>query len=213
MTDLTIVNVGYRSTNFWVISRGRIRLLVDLGWPGMMGALKANLARMDIPLKQIGHGLATHYHMDHAGLAQELKAEGMRLIVLPNQIEAIPQLKRWMKPSDHYVDISLDGNLDIDFEDSRSLLTGLGLDGQIIATPGHSDDSVSLVLDNGSAFTGDLTFPHMAPEEYARLVASSWERLRQLGVRQVYPGHGPVQPIPGITVDAGQRPATKGSDM
>jgi hypothetical protein len=35
----TIVNVGYRSTNFWVVSAGRSRLLVDLGWPGMVGQL------------------------------------------------------------------------------------------------------------------------------------------------------------------------------
>ena len=41
----TIVNVGYRSTNFWVVSAGTSRLLVDLGWPGMIQPLLANLAR------------------------------------------------------------------------------------------------------------------------------------------------------------------------
>ncbi|MFN2221982.1 MAG: hypothetical protein ACK2UH_05490 [Candidatus Promineifilaceae bacterium] len=39
MTDVTIVNVGYRSTNYWVVSAGRSRLLVDLGWPGSMGRM------------------------------------------------------------------------------------------------------------------------------------------------------------------------------
>ena len=29
---LSILNAGYRSTNYWVVSRGRARLLVDLGW-------------------------------------------------------------------------------------------------------------------------------------------------------------------------------------
>jgi hypothetical protein len=33
----TIVNVGYRSTNYWIISSGSSRLLVDIGWPGTMG--------------------------------------------------------------------------------------------------------------------------------------------------------------------------------
>jgi ribonuclease/clavin/mitogillin len=33
---VTIVNVGYRSTNYWVVSAGTSRLLVDLGWPGTM---------------------------------------------------------------------------------------------------------------------------------------------------------------------------------
>ena len=49
----TIVNVGYRSTNFWVVSAGRNRLLVDLGWPGMAGALFANLERMGVPLDEL----------------------------------------------------------------------------------------------------------------------------------------------------------------
>lgn len=35
MTTMTIVNVGYRSTNDWGGSAGRSRLLVDLGWPGI----------------------------------------------------------------------------------------------------------------------------------------------------------------------------------
>jgi endoribonuclease LACTB2 len=196
MPELTIVNVGFRSTNFWVLSCGTSRLMVDLGWPGRMGTLRANLNRMDIPLKEIGHGLATHYHMDHAGLAQELKDAGMRLIVLPNQRAAIPEMKRWMKPGDHYTELSLDGNLDLAFEDSRSLLTGLGMPGEILPTPGHSDDSVSVVLDDGSAFTGDLTFPSMAPAEAVQVVGESWARLRQLGAQRIYPGHGPIQPLP-----------------
>lgn len=78
----TIVNVGYRSTNFWVVSHGKSRLLVDLGWPGTMGQLQQQLTRMDVPLGEIKFGVATHYHIDHAGLAQELKALGMRLIVV-----------------------------------------------------------------------------------------------------------------------------------
>ncbi|HUM71964.1 MAG TPA: MBL fold metallo-hydrolase, partial [Chloroflexota bacterium] len=73
--SLTIVNVGYRSTNYWVVSAGRSRLLVDIGWPGTLGAMKANLKRMGIPLHEIRYALATHYHIDHAGLAEELKRE------------------------------------------------------------------------------------------------------------------------------------------
>ena len=70
---LTIVNVGYRSTNFWVLSVGRSRFLVDLGWWGMFGALEKELRRKDIPLAEITHGFATHFHGDHAGAAQDLE--------------------------------------------------------------------------------------------------------------------------------------------
>src|SRR5512143_2858518 len=109
----TITNVGYRSTNYWVISAGRSRLLVDLGWPGTMGTLRANLRRMDVPLEEIHYGLATHYHIDHAGLAQELKQAGVPLLVLDVQAGAIALMKRFTKPQDHYVDITLHDNVTI----------------------------------------------------------------------------------------------------
>ena len=74
MADVTIINVGYRSTNYWVVSAGTSRLLVDLGWPGTLGQLLATLKRMDVPLRDLRYGLATHYHPDHAGLAQDTPA-------------------------------------------------------------------------------------------------------------------------------------------
>src|SRR2546423_8375871 len=95
---VTIVNVGYRSTNYWVVSAGMSRILVDLGYPGTLGMMRANLARMDVPLGQIRYALATHYHIDHAGLAEELKQLGVTLLVLETQVNAIPVMKTWTKP-------------------------------------------------------------------------------------------------------------------
>ena len=191
----TIVNVGYRSTNFWVVSAGTSRLLVDLGWPGMFGTLAANLERVDIPLREITHGLATHYHLDHAGAAQDLKNGGMRLIVTEEQVAAIPQMKRHVKDADAYTEIALDDNIVISCAAGRATLAALGIDGQIVHTPGHSDDSVSLLLDGGAVFTGDLTHPAFVTEETADQVRQSWQRLQALGATTVYAGHGPVRPI------------------
>jgi glyoxylase-like metal-dependent hydrolase (beta-lactamase superfamily II) len=189
----TIVNVGYRSTNFYVVSAGRSRLLVDLGWPGTFDTLQANLARKDVPLSEIRYGLATHYHMDHAGLAQELKLAGVPLLIISGQEPAIPLMKQHMKPADRFVDITLHDNVTIAAEGSRTFLAAIGIEGQIVHTPGHSDDSVSLLLDNGAVFTGDLTHPAVATEETAAEVARSWATLRDLGATTVYPGHGPVR--------------------
>ena len=190
---ITIVNVGYLSTNYWVISSGKSRLLVDLGYPGTMGTLEARLKQMDIPLKEIKYALATHYHIDHAGLAQELKMAGVGLLVLETQVAAIPLMKQFTKPQDHYVDILLDGNLTIRFTESRPLLGEIGIPGEILSTPGHSDDSVSLLLDDGSVFTGDLP-----PEEYAwgeagELVKASWNLLSRKGARKIHPAHGDIR--------------------
>ena len=194
----SIVNVGYRSTNFWVLSSGRQRLLVDLGWWGMFNALTANLERMDIPLPEITHGIATHYHGDHAGAAQDLKNAGMRLIVAEEQVAAIALMKRHAKESDHYTDITPEGNLVVSCAESRALLATLGFAGQFVHTPGHSDDSISVLLDSGEVFTGDLTWPTFATEETMELVMNSWARLHALGARTVYLGHGPVRPMPAV---------------
>jgi glyoxylase-like metal-dependent hydrolase (beta-lactamase superfamily II) len=189
---VTIMNVGYRSTNYWIVSAGTSRLLVDLGWPGTMGQMRANLKRMNVPIQEIRYGLATHYHIDYAGLAQELKQAGAPLLVLEAQVPAIPLMKTWTKPQDQYVDITLHDNVTISFAESRSLLEEMGIPGEILPTPGHSDDSVSLLLDDGSVFTGDLTRPTFIGGEDSAVVLASWRLLRERGATRVYPGHGPV---------------------
>ena len=186
----TIVNVGYRSTNYWVVSAGRNRLLVDLGWPGRAAALFGNLERMGVPLSEIRYGLATHFHIDHAGAAQDLKQKGVPLLVMQEQVHAIPLMKQSVKPADNYTEISLHDNVVISTTESREFLKRIGIDGEIVHTPGHSDDSVTLVLDMGCAFTGDLTMESMATEEDAAVVARSWQLLRDRGVTTIYPGHG-----------------------
>ena len=195
---MTIVNVGYRSTNYWVVSGGASRLLVDLGWPGTMGKMRANLRRMGVPLNEIRYGIATHYHIDHAGLAQELKQAGVPLLVLDLQVNAVPTMKKWTKPWDKYVDITMHDNVTIACSESRRVLGQFGILGEIVPTPGHSDDSVSLLLDDGSVFTGDLTQPDLAVEGDAAIVSASWRLLRDRGATRVYPAHGNVRSIKEI---------------
>ena len=198
-TRLTIVNVGYQSTNYWVVGAGASRLIVDLGYPGTMGTLRARLERMGVPLRELRYALATHYHIDHAGAAQDLKNAGVPLLVLESQVGAIAPMKAFTKPHDHYTEIVPAGNVVIPFAASRELLAGIGIAGEIVATPGHSDDSVTLLFDDGSAFTGDLTPPGFAVEEDAEQVAASWRLLRDRGATQLYPGHGPARPFPDLT--------------
>ena len=195
---LSIVNVGYRSTNYWVISAGRSRILVDLGWPGTMARMCANLSRADIPLREIKYGLATHYHIDHAGLAQDLTNAGVPLLMIDVQVPFVQLMKRHIKPHDQFTEISMDGNVVMPVSASRALLHRVGIAGEVLHTPGHSEDSVSLVLDAGPVFTGDLTDPRMVGPEDADVVRSSWQLLKRRGATQVYAGHGPVRPLPTL---------------
>ncbi len=187
---MNILNIGYASTNYYLIEPDRVGLLVDIGWSGTMGRLNSVLKRKGVAFEKIRYLLATHYHPDHAGLAQEMKDRGVKLIVMDTQVEWIPKLALIMKPEHHYHDISQAGNLDLTEAKSRVFLKSIGLDGEIISTPGHSDDSVTLILDEGIAFTGDLPPQNAVTEEERAKVEESWAKIRAWNVKTVYRAHG-----------------------
>jgi endoribonuclease LACTB2 len=120
----------------------------------------------------------------------------VRLMVMEGQREFIPGLKQWMKPEMNYVDIDLRDNTDVTLAGSRAFLAKLGINGEIIATPGHSDDSVTLILGSGDAFTGDLQGVLRADEKDVAAVTRSWEKIRAAGAKMIHPGHGPTRPVP-----------------
>lgn len=192
---MNIVNVGYDSANYYVLADTSPRLLIDVGWPGTLPQLRHECKRMGIHLPEVKHFLATHYHPDHAGLAQELKNAGCTLIVVETQTAAVPLLKAVMKPQNHYLDIDLADAVRLPLAGSRAFLARLGVRGEIVSTPGHSDDSITLILDEGAAFSGDLPHPLMVEADPANPAYRSWEKLRALGVKIVYPGHGPAWPL------------------
>ncbi|HEY3473106.1 MAG TPA: hypothetical protein VGK56_00775, partial [Anaerolineales bacterium] len=70
----------------------------------------------------------------------------------------------------------------------REFLARIGLRGDILHTPGHSDDSVTLILDEGCAFTGDLHPSFMTIDDPR--TSESWVKIRQHKITRVFPGHG-----------------------
>jgi glyoxylase-like metal-dependent hydrolase (beta-lactamase superfamily II) len=193
---MNILNVGYDSTNYYVIEQSRTRLLVDVGWPDTLPKLRASLKRKGLSLKDLNYLFVTHYHPDHAGLVQELKDTGVQHLVIQQQLMAIPRLRTYLKPNSGYIDIRLQDSLHLVTTESRAWLASIGISGEMVSTPGHSEDSISLVLDEGLAFTGDLLSPTMVDEDNAEIVRQSWGRLRELKARTIYPGHGPIRPMP-----------------
>ncbi|MEA2573402.1 MAG: endoribonuclease [Chloroflexia bacterium] len=189
---MNIVNVGYDSTNYYVLADNIPRLLVDAGWPGTLPKFRHACERMDVSLPDLKHFLVTHFHPDHAGLVEELKRIGLKLVVVDTQVSAIPVLSTYVKPRDNFIEIDATNNITLSVEESRAFLAGIGIQGEIISTPGHSGDSITLVLDQGAAFTGDLTPLIMLPEDEDNIARQSWEKIRSLGATTIYPGHGPV---------------------
>jgi ribonuclease/clavin/mitogillin len=191
---MNIINVGYRSTNYYLLDNGKIKLLIDAGWPGTLPKFIHILRMKDLRIEDISFFLVTHFHPDHAGLVQELKDAGQKLILPEEQLAAVPLLKQLIKQDVPYKEIRPGGELILPTKKSRAFLQGLGFSGEIIHTPGHSDDSITLVLDSGEAFTGDLT-PWGAAGPDDTLLQESWAKLRALRIQKIYPGHGPVHSL------------------
>jgi glyoxylase-like metal-dependent hydrolase (beta-lactamase superfamily II) len=90
-------------------------------------------------------------------------------------------------------------NVDIILGDEEFSLAAFGIAGKVISTPGHSPGSVSIVLDTGDAFVGDLAmnaFPmRLSPglpifAEDLQKVKDSWNLILGSGVKMIYPAHG-----------------------
>ena len=188
-----LVTVTIRSTHYYLIDIGKGKLMVDTGWAGDLPALKSQLRRYDIDLAQIRFVMITHHHPDHAGLTQEIKqASHARLIILEKQIPYLENLRAFYEGKGDYAPIQIEANDLVLKSSNRAELKRIGIQGEIIETPGHSDDSVSLVLDSGMAFVGDLHLPDYVPDEARELTCRSWVKLLKLNIKTVYPAHGVI---------------------
>ncbi len=186
---MNIVNVGYQSTNYYAIDIKQGKLLIDCGWPGTLPQFIKVLQRKSMALNELKYLLVTHFHPDHAGLVQDLKNQRVKLILPECQKDFItPFAEHFKGKSFPYMEIRQDDNVNLKLEDSRAFLAGIGLNGEIIHTPGHSDDSVTLILEEGFAFTGDLHPSFMNSDDVT--TRASWDKIYQHKVSRIFPGHG-----------------------
>ena len=84
--------------------------------------------------------------------------QGVKLLLIDTQnshIHFADEIFRKDKRLD-YEPINTDNSIIISSKDSREFLENLGIEGEIISTPSHSEDSIALILDNGICFVGDL---------------------------------------------------------
>lgn len=68
----------------------------------------------------------------------------------------------------------------------------LGIAGEIIHTPGHTDDSISLWLDEGVLFVGDLNPLYELELHKHTEIEESWNKLLRLKPKRIYYGHANV---------------------
>jgi glyoxylase-like metal-dependent hydrolase (beta-lactamase superfamily II) len=187
------ITIRSHGVNLYVVDGRDGKLLFDAGWPRSLPDLKAGLEAAGLKLSAIRFVMTSHAHPDHGGLMQKLKRHcGVRRIVHEVQRVSLAELNRFFerKPDRNYEPIEIDDKDLVVGRADLQALRAIGIEGEILETPGHSDDSVSLLLDGGDAFTGDLTRPDLATKEQAAAVAASWRKLMARGAATFYPAHG-----------------------
>lgn len=147
----------YGNTNTFYIGGARNGLLVDTDWAGTLPAFYKAIKANGIAISDIAYVMATHYHPDHMGLIGELQSLGVKLLVFDVQRDMLHFSDDiFARENIRYVPVNDEAAEVITCAQSRAFLRSLGIDGEVLHTPAHSEDSVSVVLDEGAAIVGDL---------------------------------------------------------
>jgi glyoxylase-like metal-dependent hydrolase (beta-lactamase superfamily II) len=214
--DHNIILIKLGMTNCYLIRGGEDYVMVDAGPPNTLEKFRQKMNQLRITPNHIKMIFITHMHFDHVGslreisrltgakslmhhLDRELVEKGT--IIMPDGkgpwgkfltafLWAIkPMINKNMGP------IPVDRSL----ENSPLSLEEFRINGKIIHTPGHTAGSISLVLESGEAFVGDLAmsgFPRVSgPGPFVlgddiETMKRSWQLLLDEGARKIYPSHG-----------------------
>lgn len=182
-------------------------VLVDTGAPGDLKRILAALQANGVEPRQLALILLTHGHSDHAGCAAELRRRSGAQIALHtgdadraregnNGVLAVQDpMGRIVRP---FVNEQYEAfEPDLVFRDGFSLEPH-GVKGRVLATPGHTMGSASIVLASGEAIIGDvlrgsMLWPNKAREHYfcndPELNTRSILRLAREGLLRCHPGN------------------------
>jgi glyoxylase-like metal-dependent hydrolase (beta-lactamase superfamily II) len=176
-------------TNTWIVAEpGSPSVIVIDPGPDDEGHLRRVLGEAVAGDRRVAAVLLTHRHPDHAaGAARFAELSGA-------QVRAADPAGR----------LGTEGLADGD------VIAAAGCELRVVTTPGHSADSVSLLLPADSAlFTGDTVLGRgttvIARDgdlgDYLRTLGRLWELTETSQVRLLLPGHGPMLADPIGTLD------------
>lgn len=212
--DVPIVRISLSRSNVYLI-KSKPPILVDSGAQSDMEDLTVALRENGVSVAELGFVLITHGHADHAGLARNIRSQSSARIILgagdvplasgghDDELMPMNLTARMLRPfiSGNYPPFIADNLVREGAPLDLKPLTGI--DGQVIAMPGHTPGSVALVLSNHAAFVGDLMmggplgglFRSQDPQEsyFHADRARNRQNIAQLlalGVETFYLGHG-----------------------
>ena len=221
-----VYRIPARAANTYLVEAPRGLVLVDTGLPGSEKRIFNAVRKLGRQPEEIKLVLLTHRHPDHIGSAAAVKrgtsatlaahpfekpyVAGTLMVSMPRawslkgrivrRLIAITQwtmrLFRIIKYRPVYVDRAAD---------EESVLEGVGLDGSVVWTPGHTKGSITLFLNRPKvAIVGDLLrgkggklVEPLLMESISQTNASV-EHVLELGPELICPGHG--KPLPASAV-------------
>lgn len=191
-------------------------VLLDAGLAGSERRIWAAMRRHGFRPSDLRAVLLTHVHLDHSGCVPALLRESGAVLASHPLAALGLQGGRFRVPPGRgvlgramHAAFSLAGpwlrcpqaEIGMPLEDGADL-SALGLPGRVLHTPGHTADSLTVILANGSAFVGDLlegNFRRVIPQPYfvedEEALAASVARLRRERPRAIYTSHIPF-PLP-----------------
>lgn len=183
-----MILLKYGNTNTFLING----LLIDTDYAGTLGAFYKAIKNHGLKVTDLKYTLATHYHPDHCGLIGELQRQGVRLVLMDVQVDSVhfPDYI-FQRDGIDYTPANKRRAVTVKCADSRAFLKTLGIQGEIISTPSHSKDSVSMILDSGDCVVGDLQRREYDPDE------EDWKRVMSFHPTRIFYAHGPMAEIMG----------------
>jgi glyoxylase-like metal-dependent hydrolase (beta-lactamase superfamily II) len=172
---------------------GPVRTLIDPGHAHALHHLEAKMAQDGFTFEDVHLALATHPHPDHCEGLLALRDLGVKTALHVDADSFIRSFSdQWRQMTgqempEFQMDFYLkEGTLELGTERLR-----------VLETPGHAPGSVCLLWEGqGVLFSGDVVFAQSVGRvdlpggDAARLI-ESLERLMELDVELLCPGHGP----------------------
>ena len=211
-----IFNIGSRVVNNFLIPFNTGFILVDTGYAGGFTRFKKKLEKHHIRPEQIKYVFLTHAHDDHAGFLNEvLGTTDAEVILHPKAIEGLKRGQNsfeggcssrlaWLfcktlvlfGHGDHRYPAIKDEYLERLVPIDSNRFGMLGFPYEILETPGHTSDHISLLVDD-ILFCGDAAmngFPSIRRTtiwvENLEQYKQSWETIIGKNPRMIYPAHG-----------------------
>ena len=187
-----MIRLKYGNTNTFYVPGKPGGLLIDTDYAGTLQAFFRALKTNHLELNNISYVLPTHCHPDHVGLIGELQKLGVRLLLIDKQLATVHFPDGIFRRDRHlrYVPIDEKQAAIISCGVSREFLRSIGIEGEIISTSSHSKDSISVILDCGDCFVGDLEpFEYLGGYENNLQLQKDWSLIMSRKPKRIFYAH------------------------